>query len=250
VAATEQLFDRDEAFPRLSDNLIAPLDAVGVRRPLTAGEILFNAGDRDSAFYVVLSGRVAIIDAYGTKKERVLGVHEAHRFVGELSLVTGQPTYTTAVVRESGEAIELSREQLQAVVGANQQLGDVLLTAFMARRAILIGGGSGLRLIGSHLSPDCRRLREFLTRNRIPHSFIDLEVHADAELLLQKLSSHPTRRRSSCAGRRSCATRATSPSPRRSTSCRGPRPTSSSTPSSSARARQGSVRRCTRPPRG
>jgi thioredoxin reductase (NADPH) len=191
VAAIEEAFERDEAFPRLSDDLIAPLDAVGVRRPLTAGEILFNAGDRDSAFYVVLSGRVAIIDAYGTKKERVLGVHEAHRFVGELSLVTGQPTYTTAVVRESGEAIELSREQLQAVVGANQQLGDVLLTAFMARRAILIGGGSGLRLIGSHLSPDCRRLREFLTRNRIPHSFIDLEVHADAELLLQKLSVAP-----------------------------------------------------------
>ena len=191
MAAAEEIFDRDEAFPRLSDDLIAPLDAAGVRRPLTAGEILFDAGDRDSAFYVVLSGRVAIIDAYGTKKERVLGVHEAHRFVGELSLVTGQPTYTTAVVREDGEAIELSREQLQAVVSANQQLGDILLTAFMARRAILIGGGSGLRLIGSHLSPDCRRLREFLTRNRIPHSFIDLEVHADAELLLQKLSVAP-----------------------------------------------------------
>jgi len=191
VAATEGVFDRDEAFPRLSDDLIAPLDAVGVRRPLIAGEILFDAGDRDSAFYVVLSGRVAIIDAYGTKKERVLGVHEAQRFVGELSLVTGQPTYTTAVVREDGEAIELSREQLQMVVSANQQLGDILLTAFMARRAILIGGGSGLRLIGSHLSPDCRRLREFLTRNRIPHSFIDLEVFTDAELLLQKLSVAP-----------------------------------------------------------
>jgi thioredoxin reductase (NADPH) len=192
VAATEeQLFDRDEAFPRLSDDLIAPLDAVGERRALTAGEVLFKAGDRESAFYVVLSGQVAIVDAYGTKKERVLGIHAAQRFVGELSLVIGQPTYTTGVVREDGEAIELSREQLQAVVGANQQLGDVLLTAFMARRAILIGLGSGVRLVGSHLSPDCRRLREFLTRNRIPHTFIDLEVNADAELLLQKLSVAP-----------------------------------------------------------
>ena len=191
MAAAEGVFDRDGAFPRLSEDLIAPLDAVGVRRPLTAGDILFEAGDRESAFYVVLRGRVAIIDAYGTKKERVLGVHEARRFVGELSLVTGQPTYTTAVVREDGEAIELTREQLQAVVSANQQLGDILLTAFMARRAILIGGGSGLRLIGSHLSPDCRRLREFLTRNRIPHSFIDLEIYSDAELLLQKLSVAP-----------------------------------------------------------
>src|ERR1044071_10461486 len=120
AAAEEQLFDRDAAFPRLREALIAPIDAAGKRRPITAGEILFKAGDRDSAFYVVLSGRVAIIDAYGTKKERVLGVHEAQRFVGELSLVTGQPTYTTAVVRENGEAIELTREQLQAVVSAHQ----------------------------------------------------------------------------------------------------------------------------------
>jgi len=188
VAATEQLFDRDEAFPRLTDELIAPLDAAGSRRPLTAGEILVKAGDPQSAFYVILSGRVAIVDAHGTPKERVLGVHDEHRFAGELGLVTGQPAYTTAVVREDGEAIEISRTQLQALVSANQQLGDILLTAFMARRAILIGGGSGLRLIGSHLSPDSRRLREFLTRNRIPHSFIDLEVDANAELLLRKLS--------------------------------------------------------------
>jgi thioredoxin reductase (NADPH) len=191
VAATEPLFERDEAFPRLSDDLVAPLDAVGERRRITAGEILFDAGDRTSAFYVVLSGRVAIVDAHGTPKEHVLGVHTEHRFVGELSLVTGQPTYTTAVVREDGEVIEVTREQLQAVVGSNQKLGDVLISAFMARRAILIGGGSGLRLIGSHLSPDSRRLREFLTRNRIPHTFIDLEVYAEAELLLQKLSVAP-----------------------------------------------------------
>jgi thioredoxin reductase (NADPH) len=191
AAATEELFDRDEAFPRLSNELIAVLDAVGERRPITAGEILVEAGDRASAFFVVLSGRVAIIDAYGTKKERVLGVHTEGRFAGELGLVTGQPSYTTAVVREDGEVIELSREQLQGVVGANQQLGDLLLTAFMARRAILIGLGSGLRLVGSHLSPDCRRLREFLTRNRIPHTFIDLEVNAEAEVVLQKLGVSP-----------------------------------------------------------
>jgi thioredoxin reductase (NADPH) len=190
-ATTEELFDRDEAFPRLSNELIAVLDAVGERRPITAGEILVEAGDRASAFFVVLSGRVAIIDAYGTKKESVLGVHTEGRFAGELGLVTGQPSYTTAVVREDGEVIELSREQLQGVVGANQQLGDLLLTAFMARRAILIGLGSGLRLVGSHLSPDCRRLREFLTRNRIPHTFIDLEVNAEAEVVLQKLGVSP-----------------------------------------------------------
>jgi thioredoxin reductase (NADPH) len=187
----EELFDRDAAFPRLGEDLLAVLAAAGKPRPLTEGEVLFGAGDRTSEFFVVLSGRVAIVDDFGSAAERVLGVHGEHRFVGELTLMTGQPSYTTAVVREAGEAIVLSRDELQAVIGANQELGDLILTAFVARRALLIGLGSGVRLIGSHLSPDTRRLREFLTRNRIPHSFLDVETDEQADVLLRELSIAP-----------------------------------------------------------
>src|SRR5258708_3390659 len=124
----EELFDRDAAFPRLGDELLAVLAAVGKPRPLAEGELLFRAGDRSSEFFVVVRGRVAIADGLGSATERVLGVHGEHRFVGELTLMTGQPAFTTAVVREAGEAIVLSRDQLQAVIAANQQLGDLILT--------------------------------------------------------------------------------------------------------------------------
>ena len=181
-------FDSDAAFPRLGEDVVAVLDAAGERRPLVAGEILFRAGDPASDFFVVLRGRVAVIDAFGSTAERLVGVHGELRFVGELNLVTGQPAFLTAVVEEAGEAIVLSRDELQAVVSANQLVGDVIVNAFIARRGLLIGRGSGLRLIGSHLSPDTRRLREFLTRNRIPHGFLDVETDAEADLLLRSLS--------------------------------------------------------------
>jgi thioredoxin reductase (NADPH) len=187
----EELFDRDAAFPRLSAELVAVLDAAGERRSLVAGEILFRTGDRASDFFVVLRGRVAVIDAFGSAAERVIGVHEGLRFVGELSLMTGEPAYHTAVVRAGGEAIVLSRDALSVVISADQQLGDLLLTAFIARRALLIGLGFGVQLIGSHLSPDTRRLREFLTRNRVPHRFLDLETDAQADVLLRGLSIAP-----------------------------------------------------------
>ena len=191
TSSPEEAFDRDAAFPRLGDELIEVLDAAGRRRPLTEGELLFQTGDQVSEFFVVLRGRVAIVDGYGRPDERVLGVHGEARFVGELSLMTGEPAYNTAVVRESGEAIVLELEVLRRVIGANQQLGDLVLSAFIARRALLIGLGTGVRLIGSPLSPETRRLREFLTRNRIPHSFMDLESDAEAEQLLQGLSVPP-----------------------------------------------------------
>jgi thioredoxin reductase (NADPH) len=187
----ETALDRDAAFPRLSDEQLAVLDAAGARRPLAAGEILFRAGECAGDLYAVIHGSVAVIDDFEGAGETVLGVHGEGRFVGELSLVTGEPVYLTAVVREAGEAIVLSREALAAVVARNQQLGDLLLSAFIARRAILVGGGYGVRLIGSRLSPDTRRLREFLTRNRIPHGFVDLETDEQAELLLRGLSIEP-----------------------------------------------------------
>ena len=191
TSSPEDSFDRDAAFPRLGDDLIEVLDAAGRRRPLTEGELLFQTGDQLSEFFVVLSGRVAIVDGYGRPDARVLGVHGEARFVGELSLMTGEPVYNTAVVRESGEAIVLELDVLRRVIGANQQLGDLVLSAFIARRALLIGLGTGVRLIGSPLSPETRRLREFLTRNRIPHSFMDLENDTAAEQLLQGLSIAP-----------------------------------------------------------
>jgi thioredoxin reductase (NADPH) len=184
--------DRDGAFPRLSDEHMATLEATGRRRTVQAGEVLFRAGDRSYDFFAVVEGRVAIVDGYGSPDERVIGVHGERRFLGELNLITGEPVYLAAVVRAPGELLVVDRDALQRVVAADQRLGDLILSAYLARRAILIGLGSGLRLIGSRLSPDSRRLREFLTRNRIPHTFVDLEADAQAEALLRGLCVSPS----------------------------------------------------------
>ena len=87
----------------------------------------------------------------------------------------------------------LSTDQLRGMISANQEVGDLVLGAFVARRALLVGMGLGLQLVGSRLSPGTRRLREFLTRNRIPHGFLDLEIDEHAERLLRDLRRCPDR---------------------------------------------------------
>jgi thioredoxin reductase (NADPH) len=186
----DETFDRDGAFPRLTEEQLAILDRVGERRPLVPGDVLFRPGDHYD-FFALVWGRVAILDDYGSPQESVVGVHGDGRFIGELGLITGEPAMLAAVARAPGEAIVVRREALQALVGANQQLGDLILSALIARRALLIGLGSGLRLIGSRLTADTRRLREFLTRNRIPHTFLELEADAQAEALLRGFSIAP-----------------------------------------------------------
>jgi thioredoxin reductase (NADPH) len=209
------LFDSDETFPRLSPELLVVLDAAGERRPISEGEVLYRAGDRSTEFFVVVSGLVAGIDGFGTADERELGVFGERRFGGELGLMTGQPAVLTGVVREAGEAIVLSRDALKEVIAEHQQLGDLLLSTFLARRAALIGLGSGVRLIGSHLSPDSRRLRELLraTASRT-RSWTSRPTSTPTSCCASCRFRHATPQ-SCCAGRLRCATRATARSPTR-----------------------------------
>jgi thioredoxin reductase (NADPH) len=91
------------------------------------------------------------------------------------------------VVRDPGEVLAVPVESLRAIVAEDAALGDLILRAYLMRRAYLLEVGAGLRIAGSRFSPDTRRLRDFLARNRVPHRWIDLERDREAESLLRDL---------------------------------------------------------------
>ncbi|HEY0487265.1 MAG TPA: FAD-dependent oxidoreductase [Mycobacteriales bacterium] len=183
--------DPDGVYPRLTDAQLAELARHGERRPTTAGEVLIREGERPSAFYVVSGGTVAVLDGYGTGRERTLGVHGPGRFLGELALVLGQPAFVTSVVREPGEVLAIPPERLQEVSVHDARLGELIMRAYVARREILISLGAGMRIVGSRFSPDTRRLRDFAARNRLPHRWLDLESDPEAGALLAELDIDP-----------------------------------------------------------
>jgi thioredoxin reductase (NADPH) len=80
---------------------------------------------------------------------------------------------------------------LREIVTQDTTLGDLILRAYLIRRSILIGLGTGLKIVGSRYSPHTRRLREFAARNRLPHRWIDLETDQAAEALLRELGISP-----------------------------------------------------------
>jgi thioredoxin reductase (NADPH) len=186
----EETPDVHGAYPRLSEGQLEALENGGERRRTEAGEVLFREGDRDYDFHVVLEGKVAIVTGY-PHDEQPIAVHGPGRFLGELSLLTGEASFFTAVVREPGEALIVPVDRLRTVVGSDPELGDLVLRAYLIRRDLLIGLGAGLRIIGSRFSPDTKRLREFAARNRVPHRWTDLEEDAEAERLLKQLGVAP-----------------------------------------------------------
>ena len=150
------------AFPRLTDDQITTLETGGTRRSVHAGEVLIRAGTRSSDFFVVLTGKVAIIDEGAEDGERrILRLHGPGRFLGELGLLEGQVAFFTAEAIENGEVLVVPAERVRELVAHDLVLSDLILRAYLIRRHLLIGLGAGFRIIGSCYSPDTLRLREF-----------------------------------------------------------------------------------------
>ncbi|HKZ14284.1 MAG TPA: FAD-dependent oxidoreductase [Solirubrobacterales bacterium] len=172
--------ESDVAFPRLDEEQMATMVAAGRTEKVEPGQDLFSPGDLDYDLIVVLSGCVEVLDDADTPEERVLVSYGPRQFAGELNLITAEPALLTARPTVPSEVSFVSREALRTVISRDPRLGDLIMNALVARRAVIIEAESGARLIGSGGDPETRELREFLTRNRVPHRFIDIDRDASA----------------------------------------------------------------------
>jgi thioredoxin reductase (NADPH) len=177
--------DDPAAFPTLAASQISELDALGTRRLIEVGDYLYREGDATYDFFVVVSGVVEIV-LQADGEERVITRHGEGRFLGELNLLTGLRVFVSARVIEPGEVIVVPVADLRRVLATQPALGDLILAAFMARRAILLTDASpAIRVVGSRFSPESQRVREFLTRLRIPHEWHDPDHDAAVDRLLR-----------------------------------------------------------------
>ena len=169
--------------PPVDAEQLALLHRYGQERPTTAGQVLFREGDRAYDFTVVLSGAVTVVD-HDAGVERELVTTGPGRFLGELGILTGERVFATAVVTEPGSILVVPADRLQEVIAQDQELADLIVQTVLRRRQWLLQHRAGLQIIGSRLSPDARRLREFATRNRLPYVWVDLDTDPAAGAVL------------------------------------------------------------------
>ncbi len=184
--------DNSAAFPLLTDEQIAFLAGFATKRVFTDGEALWEVGDTNASFFVILSGAVAISQLTTDGGKDPVVSHGAGGFTGDIDLLS---QYASVVEgRATGETatLEICPATLQKLVVTNSAISDVILQAFLERRRILLAGGVGsVLLIGSRYSPDAFRIREFLERNSRPFTWVDLETDDRTESLLNKFDIKP-----------------------------------------------------------
>jgi thioredoxin reductase (NADPH) len=178
-------YERPEhIFPTLNVTQIARIMALGKRRAVQAGEVLVEPGDNDLPFFLVTSGAMEIMRPTCEGEDPIV-VHQVGQFFGELGILSGRRSMVRARMREAGEVIEVNRSGLQELIETDSELSEILMRAFILRRAEFIANGWGdAVLLGTNNSSGTLRIKEFLTRNGYPHNYIDLEGESNVQELL------------------------------------------------------------------
>ncbi|MCU1384967.1 MAG: trxB 1 [Acidobacteria bacterium] len=174
----------DQVFPTLTAAQIARIAAHGTPRAIHRGERLVEAGDPVVPFFVVTAGAVEIVQSSGGH-DTIVAVHGPGQFSGEVNMISGRRALFGARAREDGGVIALDRAQLVTLVQNDAELSEILMRAFILRRVELIATGLGdAVLIGSAHSSNTLRIKQFLTRNNHPYTYIDLDRDKDVQALL------------------------------------------------------------------
>ena len=175
----------DRLFPTLTPAHIARIASHGVARGVQRGDVLVEPGVPTIRFFIVTAGEAEVLKMAGDGE--LVGVLRPGQFTGEVNVLSGRPALVRVQVSEAGAVLEIDRETLMACLQRDSELSDILLRAFILRRAEMIARGIGdVVLVGSSHSSGTLRVKEFLVRNGHPFAYIDLERDHDIQLLLDR----------------------------------------------------------------
>jgi thioredoxin reductase (NADPH) len=172
--------------PTLNREHIDRIRSVARLRLVRSGEVLYEPSCPDVPLFVVLDGTVSISRA--GEDAKILAVRESGQFTGEMSVISGGRSLLTARVTKDGAVLELPREKVLSLMTKDTELGEILMGAFVARRLLMIELGEGnVILFGTKSSARSLALREFLTRNGHPFTYVDIDIESCVDELMEKL---------------------------------------------------------------
>ena len=188
---SDEQFYRDTesiAFPKITDHQLAMLEPLGKRRIVRQGEIVYQAGQRDVALAVVLSGGLEVFAARDGH-EQILAEPGARDFVGDVAMLNGTSALASARGKApESEILEVPAVDLRRALVELPGLGKPLVNAFIMRRERLRRDPdfAGLRVLAKGDCAEGHQIHDFLDKNHIPHRLIILESE-DGQALAARL---------------------------------------------------------------
>jgi thioredoxin reductase (NADPH) len=161
--------------------------ASGPARYFAPDEKLLDVGDRNTTVWLVVEGSIVASRRDGLGRERVFATGGPGQFSGEVSDLAGHASLAMVCAGPKGcTAHPFDQPHLRALLISSADIGEMMMRAFILRRAALLEGDSvGSVILGEAGSPETVRLRGLLSRNSYPHSLIDADGPEGKALVLR-----------------------------------------------------------------
>jgi thioredoxin reductase (NADPH) len=181
LEATDPYEREAQTFPRLGDDMATRIATYGVEERLAAGDHVFDRGQRGVDFFFVLEGAIEIIDLDPHGVPRVMHVHRAGQFTGEMDLFNNRQILVSGRAAEDSRVVRIKPADFRRLVASESDIGEIIMRAFILRRVgIIRHAAGGVVLIGAAHAGDTLRLQRFMMRNGYPHRLLDIETEPDA----------------------------------------------------------------------
>ncbi|MGO4690642.1 FAD-dependent oxidoreductase [Glaciibacter sp. 2TAF33] len=161
--------------PQLTDAQLTRMRAYGSPEDVETGDVLFRSGDLSYDLVLVDSGEIEVVrERTRDAPEELVARHGAGRFLGELSLLTGQTVYLTARASHPGRIHRISPARFRQLMAEDPELSDLLLRAFRTRRELIRNGPAArsIEVIGSPWSAGGFALKSYLLRLELPYLWL------------------------------------------------------------------------------
>ena len=180
------------AFPRLSDSEMAQAAFFGERCSFQTGELLVSAGQYPFHSYVILSGRIRVIDV-SAEDPTIFIRYGAGHFTGDIDLFTRRPSIVTIEAETPVEALRLTSDRLREMFVQRVVLGERFWRSFQRKRELLLESNfRGLSVYGSKDNKRTLDSVELLFRNSVPHQWFDTALEENA-IKLRQIKDHVQR---------------------------------------------------------
>jgi thioredoxin reductase (NADPH) len=166
--------------PLLAGLPVGQVDAIAARAAdltLEKDECLLQEGEQ-AGFFFLLRGQISVYKEMGGAPRRINRFKPPAHF-GEVPLLLGSPALASLCADEPSRVARLEADDFQELILTNRQLSDQLFRTMVerltkARDIVVEVPHRSITLVGQRWDPACHELRNFLARNQVTVTWVDL----------------------------------------------------------------------------
>lgn len=122
-----------QLFASLTDEELRQISDILVVRRFKKNEIILQEEDTNEYMYVILNGKVKVVQTTEDGKEILLALHQSGDFFGEMSLIDGKTSPANVIATEDSTAAIISKKDFNSLIRNQKKVLDNLLLILCSR---------------------------------------------------------------------------------------------------------------------